>query len=91
MTKSTSRLTALVFLFLLLLHSAVGRSFRKADKRRVEETSKLFSHNQGKACGFYVWNVVSAGLHSLCQNLSKDCMYEGRGGRKVRTACWLAC
>lgn len=41
----------------------------------------LFSSKR-KACGFYVWHVVSAGLHGLCQHLCKNCKYEGRGGRE---------
>ena len=46
------------------------------------EQEALFSSKR-KACGFYVWHVVSAGLHGLCQHLCKNCKYEGRGGREV--------
>ena len=45
---------------------------------------KTMFASQRKACRFYVWNVASAGLYSLCQHLCRDCKYEGRGGREVR-------
>lgn len=37
-----------------------------------------------RACGFYVWNAVSASMYHLCRSLMKDYVYEGRGGRKVQ-------
>jgi hypothetical protein len=37
-----------------------------------------------RACGLYVWDAPSALLHKWCTHLMKDCIYEGRGGHKVR-------
>lgn len=50
--------------------------------KQDNQQEALFSSKR-KACGFYVWHVVSAGLHGLCQHLCKNCKYEGRGGREV--------
>jgi hypothetical protein len=36
-----------------------------------------------QTCGFYVWDIPSALLHKWCMSLMKDCVYEGRGGKKV--------
>lgn len=38
-----------------------------------------------RACGLYLWDFPSALLHGWCTRLVKDCVYEGRGGKKVRT------
>jgi hypothetical protein len=37
-----------------------------------------------RACGLYVWDAPSALLHKWCTHLMRDCIYEGRGGHKVR-------
>jgi hypothetical protein len=37
------------------------------------------------ACSFYLWNSPSALLRKWCRHLMKDCVYEGRGGVKVRS------
>jgi hypothetical protein len=37
-----------------------------------------------RACGLYVWDAPSALLHKWCTHLLRDCIYEGRGGHKVR-------
>ena len=36
-----------------------------------------------RACGFYVWNAVSASMYHLCHYLMRDAVFEGKGGRKV--------
>jgi len=35
-----------------------------------------------RACGFYLWDALSAGKYHLCRHLLRDCVYEGRGGRR---------
>jgi hypothetical protein len=42
-----------------------------------------FPSNSGRACRFYCWDLPSALLFYWCQHLQRDCVYEGRGGRKV--------
>jgi hypothetical protein len=46
--------------------------------------SRLASSSHRRACGLYVWDAPSAFLHAWCNRLMRDCVYEGRGGRKVR-------
>ena len=36
------------------------------------------------ACRFYLWNFPAFILHKWCHHLAKDCIYEGKGGVKVR-------
>jgi hypothetical protein len=43
-----------------------------------------------RACHFYLWNAPSALLSRWCNHLQKDNIYEGRGGKKVRTSS-VAC
>jgi len=54
----------------------------KLDAADDSPISKLSSGR--RACGFYIWDAPSALLHQWCTHLLKDCVYEGRGGRKVR-------
>ena len=42
-----------------------------------------------RACGIYVWDAPSALLHKWCTHLIKDCIYEGRGGHKVRVGLYF--
>ena len=35
------------------------------------------------ACHMYIWDAPSALLHKWCNHLMRDCVYEGRGGKKV--------
>ena len=44
----------------------------------------------GHACGFFVWDFVSAILYDWCKTLSKNWEYEGRGGKKV-CVCVCVC
>ena len=72
-----------------------GGSSRLENWQRKEErkTAKLDSTTNDspisklssgrRACGFYVWDAPSALLYRWCNHLLKDCVYEGRGGRKV--------
>lgn len=36
-----------------------------------------------RACGLYIWDAPSALLYRWCNHLMKDCVYEGKGGKKV--------
>jgi len=36
----------------------------------------------GRACSLYVWDAPSALLWRWCNHLQRDCIYEGRGGKK---------
>ena len=36
----------------------------------------------GKACMIYIWDFPSAVLSKWCHHLQRDCIYEGRGGKK---------
>jgi len=51
-------------------------NLQKADRPSEISTSR-------RACGFYVWNAVSASMYHLCRYLMKDAVFEGKGGRKV--------
>jgi hypothetical protein len=37
-----------------------------------------------RVCRWYVWDAPSALLYHWCRRLQRDCIYEGRGGKKVR-------
>lgn len=73
-------------ILLLLFHLSVTQASSLGGSREpvARDTPKasIFA-SERKACNFYVWNIVSAGLHGVCCHLSKDCTYEGRGGRRV--------
>lgn len=59
-----------------------------ADENSMASSLQGFSQGSGgrrsRACGFYIWDAPSALLHKWCNHLMKDCVYEGRGGKKVR-------
>ena len=84
--RTLMKITLLLWLHLSVIDASSAAARRNKSQRRAAKESNdertLFS-SQRKACGFYVWNVVSAGLHGLCQHLCKDCKYEGLGGREV--------
>jgi len=42
----------------------------------------LVATRRRRACSFYVWDMPSALLYKWTQHLLKDCVYEGRGGKK---------
>lgn len=51
-------------------------------KSRMAEYPSTISTSR-KACGFYLWNAVSASMYHLCTYLMRDAVFEGKGGRKV--------
>lgn len=57
--------------------------------RQTEEEEAGFSPIKAmasgrRACGLYIWNAPSALLYKWTNHLLQDCIYEGKGGRKVR-------
>lgn len=67
--------TAFVFTILF-----AGRDVSASETSRVSAVSHLTA---GKACYLYIWDAPSALLSRWCNHLQKDCIYEGRGGKKV--------
>jgi hypothetical protein len=66
-------------------------SLADARKRRRSKAEGVTSiATSRKACGFYLWDFVSAGLYHTCQYLMKDRIYEGKGGRKVNEELSIA-
>lgn len=57
------------------LQNHVHQSFTSA--------SSLSRRQRRRACGFYLWDAPSAILYRWCHHLQRDCIYEGRGGKKV--------
>lgn len=51
-----------------------------SNSRRSEYPSTLSTSR--RACGFYLWNAVSASMYHLCNYLMRDAIFEGKGGRK---------
>jgi hypothetical protein len=43
------------------------------------------------ACGLYLWDAPSALLHKWCHHLIRDCVFEGRGGKKVSRRMTASC
>ena len=67
---------------------ALASSQRERERERgpqLQASTSISAMAAGrKACGLYVWDAPSALLHKWCTHLIKDCIYEGRGGHKVR-------
>lgn len=58
-------------------------SWSRHDDEEDHLQSSLASYVSGRrACGFYLWDAPSALLHKWCHHLMKDCVIEGRGGKK---------
>ena len=68
-------------------HAGLAKRKRKtrwepiSNSRRAEYPSTISTSR--RACGFYLWNAVSASMYHLCTYLMRDAVFEGKGGRKV--------
>lgn len=62
-----------------------NKGYSPADEHQdhCHRRSILLKSAPRRACGLYVWDLPSAILYHWCSHLMKDCVYEGRGGRKV--------
>jgi hypothetical protein len=73
----------------LCLLASPARQASAVPARRLpfeHATRSSTTTNQSRtACSFYLWNAPSALLRKWCSHLMKDCVYEGRGGVKVRS------
>ena len=65
-----------------IFHSSGGKQSRQ---RATGTNSNISELAPGPACSFYLWDAMSALLYRWCSHLQADCIYEGRGGKKVST------
>jgi hypothetical protein len=57
------------------------------EKNSVASSLSALSSGRRRACGLYIWDAPSALFYRWTNHLLRDCVYEGRGGRKfVRIA-----
>ncbi len=57
----------------------------REDSKNLVSLSAPNRRQRRRACGFYLWDAPSALFYYWCHHLQRDCIYEGRGGHKVRT------
>ena len=73
-------------------HKSIGSSYSSStttSSTKSHSLPQLLSSKHGRrtACSVYIWNAPSALLHKWCHHLQKDNIYEGLGGKKVRSLC----
>jgi hypothetical protein len=67
------------------VHGRVRRGGGTAASRAPSSSLlQATSTRRPTACRWYVWDAPSALLYHWCRRLQRDCIYEGRGGKKVR-------
>jgi hypothetical protein len=68
------------------LNETSGRSNMNGPKRGAGNVldSEYYGSddNDNSACGLYVWDFFSATKYHMCRKAMRDCVYEGRGGKK---------
>ena len=80
-----------LFVWILTSVRMLPASSKRQDASGGKIGGKQQSSHRRTACGMYLWDAGSAFLHKWCTYLMKDCVYDGRGGRKVSTNIVSSC